>query len=131
MRLKEIIDMSVEKAVKETVRRLEATGLLNIAEKNATEKTEDLLFNYPIYKNIQGKEKTAEIVSQIEQALAKIKKDPYYDIIELYYFERMTIEAIADALQKNPRTIIRNKKRLLKVISPFIFSEELISALFP
>lgn len=131
MRLKEIIDMSVEKAVKETVRRLEATGLLNIAEKNATEKTEDLLFNYPIYKNIQGKEKTAEIVSQIEQALAKIKKDPYYDIIELYYFQRMTIEAIADALQKNPRTIIRNKKRLLKVISPFIFSEELISALFP
>lgn len=131
MRLKDIINMSVEEAVKETVRRLEITGLLNIAEKNATEKTEDLLFNYPIYKNIQGKKKTVEIVSQIEQALAKIKKDPYYDIIELYYFERMTIEAIADALQKNPRTIIRNKKRLLKVISPFIFSEELISALFP
>ena len=131
MRLKDIINMSVEEAVKETVRRLEITGLLNIAEKNATEKTEDLLFNYPIYKNIQGKKKTAEIVSQIEQALAKIKKDPYYDIIEYYYFQRMTIEMISASLQKNPRTIIRNKKRLLKVISPFIFSDELISALFP
>ena len=53
MRLKDIINMSVEEAVKETVRRLEITGLLNIAEKNATEKTEDLLFNYPIYKNVR------------------------------------------------------------------------------
>ena len=131
MKLKEIIDMSVERAVKETVRRLEAEGMMNIKERNATEKTEDLLFNYPIYKNIQGKEKTAEIVNQIEQALAKIKKDPYYDIIEYYYFQRMTIETISASLQKNPRTIIRNKKRLLKVISPFIFSDELISALFP
>ena len=131
MKLKEIIDMSVEKAVKETIRRLEAEGMMNIKERNATEKTEDLLFNYPIYKSIQGKEKTAEIVSQIEQALARIKKDPYYDIIEYYYFQRMTIEMISASLQKNPRTIIRNKKRLLKVISPFIFSDELISALFP
>ena len=131
MKLKEIINLSVEKAVNETVRRLEAEGMLNRAERKTTEKTEDLLFNYPIYKSIQGKEKTAEIVSQIEQALARIKKDPYYDIIEYYYFQRMTIETISASLQKNPRTIIRNKKRLLKVISPFIFSDELISALFP
>jgi DNA-binding Lrp family transcriptional regulator len=131
MKLKEIINLSVEKAVNETVRRLEAEGMIIRAERKTTEKTEDLLFNYPIYKSIQGKEKTAEIVSQIEQALAKIKKDPYYDIIEYYYFQRMTIETISASLQKNPRTIIRNKKRLLKVISPFIFSDELISALFP
>lgn len=131
MKLKEIINLSVEKAVNETVRRLEAERMINRAERETTEKTEDLLYNYPIYKSIQGKEKTAEIVSQIEQALAKIKKDPYYDIIEYYYFQRMTIEMISASLQKNPRTIIRNKKRLLKVISPFIFSDELISALFP
>lgn len=130
MKIREIIDLSVDRAVNETIHKLKAAGFIRIPEKTVIGKTEELLYDYPIYRNVQGKDKTAEIVSQIEQALAKIKHDPYYDIIEYYFFQRMTIEGTADALSKNPRTIIRNKRRLVKTISHYVFSDEMIDTLF-
>lgn len=52
-------------------------------------------------------------IKQIERCLLLISKDKYYDIIPLFYFENNTIEAIAEKLFCDVKTIYRNKKRLL------------------
>ena len=66
------------------------------------------------------------MTTEIEEALAKVKKDPLYDIIELYYFERMTRSEIAVQMGISPNAVTRNKKRLIREMIPIVFSDELI-----
>ena len=49
----------------------------------------------------------------ISYALNMLSDDPYIDIIFLQYRDRKTLEWIAEALDKDVRTIKRNKKRLI------------------
>lgn len=53
---------------------------------------------------------------KIDTALCKIRDDEYFEILQLYFHEGHTIEEIAEILDRDMRTISRNKKRLcLKV----------------
>lgn len=51
--------------------------------------------------------------SKVSAALKSIADDYYADIIYLQYRDDHTIEWIAEELNREPRTILRNKKRLI------------------
>lgn len=52
----------------------------------------------------------------ISSALKILSDDAYIDIIYLQYRDGKTIEFIAEVLEKDVSTILRNKKRLIKEI---------------
>lgn len=52
----------------------------------------------------------------IERFLIEFSDDPYIDVIYLHYRDGLTIEKIAECLDKDNSTIKRNKKRLIKII---------------
>lgn len=126
MNVKELIKATAEMSSTETVRKLKKAGLLRECKISTTEKMEEALFNYPTFKTIKGRKKTTKMTTEIEEALAKVKKDPLYDIIELYYFERMTRSEIAVQMGISPNAVTRNKKRLIREMIPIVFSDELI-----
>lgn len=120
----------IEDTVNATVLKLKMAGLLKDNRKSAIEKTEELLRNYPTFKKITGKEHTEKLVAAVEEALGTIRNDPYFDIINRFYFNGQSREFIAKEYNTSVTTISRNKTRLLKEISPMLFSEEFIQELF-
>ncbi len=69
---------------------------------------------------------TEYVINLIDTALEELKKDQYYKIITLKYFEGKTAEEIAEELDVDPSTISRNKNRLVKAIMIRLFSDEVI-----
>lgn len=55
--------------------------------------------------------------STLTGALRSLADDPYIDIIYLQYRDGKTLERIAEILDKDTRTIMRNKKRLVVALS--------------
>lgn len=49
----------------------------------------------------------------IKYALRQLSDDPYIDVIYLQYRDKKTLERIAEYMEKDVRTIKRNKKRLI------------------
>lgn len=52
----------------------------------------------------------------IGNVLKELSDDAYIDIIYLQYRDGKTIEWIAEILEKDVSTILRNKKRIIKII---------------
>ena len=61
-----------------------------------------------------------------ENALKNIQDDKYYKIIELKYFEEMTLEYVAEKFGVDERTIRRQKNRLINRLRALIFSDNVI-----
>lgn len=53
---------------------------------------------------------------KLHRALVELSDDPYIDIIYLHYRDEMTLAQIAEIMERDDRTIKRNKKRLIKRI---------------
>ena len=53
----------------------------------------------------------------IGKILKELSDDTYIDVIYLQYRDGKTIEWIAEAMDRNESTIIRNKKRLITTIN--------------
>lgn len=51
--------------------------------------------------------------SNVRYALHQLSDDPYIDVIYLQYRDRKTLERIAEYMEKDVRTVKRNKKRLI------------------
>lgn len=60
--------------------------------------------------------------ASIRYALRQLSDDPYIDVIYLQYRERKTLECIAEYMEKDVRTIKRNKKRLIIQINNLLES---------
>ena len=120
----------IEATTSMTVLKLKAAGLLKDGRKTATEKTEELLRNYPTFQKIQTTDKTRKLVEKIEQALESISGDPYADIIPRFYFTGESRESIALDFDTTPTTISRNKSRLLYRLATRLFSDDVIFELF-
>lgn len=121
----------IERTVNRTVLKMKMAGLLKDNRRTAVEKTEEVLRDFPTFKETAGNRKeTAKMVLQIEQALATIKSDPYYEIIEMFYFDGVSREMIAGYFDTTPTTISRNKTRLIRKLSIRLFSAETIQEIF-
>ena len=114
----------IEKTVSITIKRMQANKL-SYDKAKAAARTEDILRNYPTFRKITGRQATAEMAQRVEQALAAIKDDPYYDIIGLFYFEGQSRSAIASYFETTPKTINRNRARLVRKLSLYIYSDEI------
>ena len=66
------------------------------------------------------------VISMTENALKNIQDDKYYKIIELKYFEEMTLEYVAEKFGVDERTIRRQKNRLINRLRALIFSDNVI-----
>lgn len=66
-------------------------------------------------------------LKHIDRILKEFKVDPYYQIIELKYFNNKTIDEIAEIMRKDTSTISRNKNRLINEIKVKLLPNEIIS----
>lgn len=73
---------------------------------------------------------TKNFISTIDAALALIKDDKYYGIIELWYFDGKSREEIAAEYNVDVKTITRNKNRLINRLQIRLFSDEYITRIF-
>jgi len=126
----ELINKTVERTVSETVLKMKMANLLNDNGKSAYSKTEELLRNYPTFKEILDQPYTIKLCEKIEKALDDLGDEPYRDIIDLFYFDNQTRETIALALGCTVRTVGRNKARLVNELKVKLFSDDVIKELF-
>lgn len=70
--------------------------------------------------------KMMDSIEMLEKALEKIKKDNYYEIIELYYFENKSRMEISEELCVDPATVSRNRKRLIDILKSDIFPDDFL-----
>ena len=78
------------------------------------------------------KQVVAKVESQIrliKNALSKIGNDEYYEIITKYYFDRCTLEELAEYFDTSNVTIIKHKKALINELKVYLFPSEFISEL--
>lgn len=68
-----------------------------------------------------------EQLALIERVLAKVKDDPYYAIIEMKYFQKKTMEQMAQHFGCDVSTIRRNKNRLRSIIRFFLFEDDVLN----
>ena len=121
-KIKEVIDETATV----TVQKMQMAKLIKDGTKSAFQKTEEVLRNYPTFKRIKDKPYTVNLVNKVEEALDEIKEDPYYDIIQMFYFENETRESIALTLDITVRTVARNKRRLVNELKVKLFSDDCI-----
>lgn len=81
-------------------------------------------------KYIREKIETERDSKRIDNELDKIKNDKYFDIIQLKYLNKEddklnTDEEIAERINKERRTIIRNRKRLINKLITIFFPESI------
>lgn len=72
------------------------------------------------------KMETERTLKRIDNALAEIRKDKYFDIIQYKYLnideEKInTNEELAEKLNKDRKTVMRNKKRLINKLITILF----------
>ena len=132
MTAKELIDLTV----KHTVAELKRNGLIRENKLNSFQKTERILYEYPKFKKIVNEYKvdgltiTPKFVAMIDNALQGVADDPYFQIIELKYFNGWTHEQIAEYFDVQPAAISKQRTKLINRIRAGIFSEDFISELY-
>lgn len=126
----------IELTVKHTISELKRAGMIRENRLNSYQKTEKVLYEYPKIKKIVGEYEidglkiTREFVRLIDDILAGISDDPYFDIIRLKYFEGKTHEEIAEYFNVQPAAISKQRKRLINRLRGVIFSDGFISELY-
>lgn len=106
-------------------------------EDNVSLKSKNLIINDQEKSYYYGNETVAIRISELRQkivklssqirlvkdALNKISKNKWYDIIPKYYFQNMTIEEIAEELECSVSTINYQKKKLINKLKVYIFPD--------
>lgn len=75
---------------------------------------------------------TENYIRIIDNALKTIESDPYFDVIRMCYFEGKKHSEVAKTwiIPVDETTIGRNKNRLVKKLSIYLFSDDVIKELF-
>lgn len=122
MRTEELI----QKTVNATIKRLKAEGMIRDDTRTAAEKCEGLLRCYPELK-LTRESRARYIVNEIDRALTRIKDDSFYQIIPMYYFDRLSISEIAERLHTSESTISRGKQRLIDRLKIDMFTDDFLN----
>lgn len=119
----EIRQMGLRKKSKSITSFSGSSGFTEVksdAEK-AEEKIEMIEFSISTTKNF---------IRIIDDAIALLKDDDYYDLIRLRYFEGKKYEEIAEYFDCDVSTVSRNKNRLINLLQIRLFSDEVIQHIF-
>lgn len=96
--IKKYIDLAVERTVK-------------ALRKNTAVRTDDTKYNEVSYM-LTSYYQNGESVPELDEAVANVSRDKYFDIIPLYYRDGKKIEMIAEQMGVDTSTVVRNKRRL-------------------
>ena len=127
--IKRIIEEAAKKSANETVLKLKLAGLVKDDGKNVFQKTEEILKNYNLFK-LSDEPHTQTLLAKIEEAMKTIENDPYKEAIEMFYFEGVSREEVAEYYNTSVTTISRNKTRLINKIKIILFSDETILQIY-
>lgn len=72
---------------------------------------------------------TVRVISMIDRCMSQIKSDPYYDVLEMLYFEGRTQEDIAMTFGCSQVAISKNKSRLVRELAMRLFPNQTVNEL--
>ena len=72
-------------------------------------------------------ESTVRVIALMDRGLELLKNDPYYNILEMRYFDNRTLEDIAAYFNCDSSTISRNRSRLVKELSLRMFPDDVVN----
>ena len=129
MNANEIIDKTANKTARAVVAELRRAGVIKENRLDSFKKTERVLYEYPGWRGSSGRD-TQRFCILIQNALDSIADDPYFDIIELKYFQRWTHERIAEHFGVDVSMISKRRTKLINQIRAVIFSDDFIRELY-
>lgn len=119
----------LEKEMEDIPKAPAKSNTLVLNERDATYIYGDETLETRISELKQISVKAKSQVRLVKSALKKIENDKWYDIIPMYYFDGVKIEAIAEELDCSVSTISDNKKRLMNELKVYIFPDTFIEEL--
>lgn len=119
----------LEKEAKDIPTPKAKSNTLVLNEKDSTYIYGDETLETRISELKQISVKTNSQIRLVKSALKKIEEHKYYKIIPMYYFNGMTIEAIAEELNCSVGTISANKKELINKLKVYIFPDTFMNEL--
>ena len=119
----------LEKEAKDIPKPIAKSNSLVLKDKNNTYVYGDETLETRISELKQISAKTRSQIRLVNSALKKIEDNVYYEIIPMYYFDGMTIEAIAEELDCSVGTISMNKKELINKLKVYIFPDTFMEEL--
>ena len=86
MKISELIQQTAQQTAQEVVTELNKKGLIKDNRLGSFKKTERILYEYPRWQKYNTE--LDNFCKLVEKALESVKDDPYYEIIELKYFQK-------------------------------------------
>lgn len=125
------LDRIARTVAQQTVSELKRAGLIKCGHMGSFKKTEQVLYHYSEWiKDDNASEQTKKFCELVSASLDKLKDDPYYEIIELKYFEGQTHEKIAEYFDVDVSLISKRRTKLVNRLRPILFSDDFIRELF-
>lgn len=94
-------DIEVKQVVNETINQLLNGNMIKYSDLVIYERISDMLReHYKVHND------------DIARALEQLRDHPYYNILELYYKDNLTLEQVAEKCNCDLTTVHRNKKSL-------------------
>lgn len=100
----------VQSIILATIAELRRQGMLRDTYEAVRKNSEPQIRQFFLKKNNE----------KIKKFLIEYSDDPYIDIIYLHYRDNVTLEKIAEWMEKDVSTVKRNKKRLLMLLYDFL-----------
>ena len=121
--IKEIKAMGLAKKSKSITSFAGDTGYVEVKSdlEKAEEKIEMIEFRIQTTKNF---------IKVIDDAICSLEDDPYYELIEMRYFNGCSRDEIAEYFNCDVKTVTRNKNRLINLLQIRLFSDEVIQHIF-
>ena len=117
--IKKIIDKSAKAAVKEVQKKK--------YHMSAFKKTEYILRHYAdLKKAAGGNDLTKDLLDRLDGILLDLNKEPYFRVIELYYFEKNKLDVVAGELGVSTPTVHSAKNKIVEKISIRLFADNII-----
>lgn len=101
--IRNIIELTIKKSIEE----YKKSGLLKDSGDIAYSEISQILTNYYTHEPKD---------TSVAYAIQSQRFDPYYKIIPMYFYDRKAITTIAEELDVDVSTVVRNKKRLCLAI---------------
>lgn len=129
MKASELIEQTAKKTARAVVAEFKRAGLVKDNKLGSFKKTERILYEYPRWKG-NDVEETKKFCDLVQKALDSISDDPYFQIIELKYFQKWTHERIAEYFDVDVSVISKRRTKLINQLRPIIFSADFIRELY-
>lgn len=101
--LKRIIELTIQKSID----AYKKSGLLRDSDDVAYSEVSQILTDYYTHEPKD---------TSVAYAIQSQRFDPYFKIIPMYFYDRKPINTIAEELDVDVSTVVRNKKRLCLAI---------------